>query len=227
MMAWMHWMEIMEPGELMYIAEQTGLDQDLLNALLWQRCADIQGGPAYQADAPDGTITIWFDGNASSGLAGATYDREERKSRMNQRVKQAPLPPEERIAAMATIMVESRRAHEDVGELIAAALHAAAEKLGGADALVSGRPGSWEADIMLRMANEGGSGNQTRTRRLAALFVQMGKAGEDGGDVLSQAMGQAVNTLGGLAEFGADSCWRADLMNIGRQYSNYWDSNVW
>jgi hypothetical protein len=131
---------------------------------------------------------------------------------------------QQEITSMADIMVKARQSNEDVGELIAGALHAAAEQLGTVDVLVSGRPGSWEADILLRMASAGGSGNEERTRTLSALFAQMGKAGEDGGDVLSQAMSQAVDDLGGLDEFAGMSRRYHDLTNMGRQYSRYWDA---
>ena len=134
---------------------------------------------------------------------------------------------QERIAAMANIMVQARRANEDIGELVAAALHDAGEKLGGIDRLVTGRPGSWEANITLNMAHAGGSGNARRVKALASLFVQMGQATEDGGDILSQAMGQAVDQLGGLAQFAGDNRWFHDLVNIGRQYSQHWDSPIY
>ena len=127
---------------------------------------------------------------------------------------------QERIAAMADIMVKSRQANEDVGALIAASLHAASEKLGHAAFLVSGRPGSWEADITLRMARSGGTGNKRRIKALSSLFVAMGEAGEDGGDVLSRAMSKAVDTLGGLDEFAGTSRWYDDVTNMGRQYSD-------
>ncbi len=147
-------------------------------------------------------------------------------------MKQPPLPPQERIAAMTAIMIEARRASLDLGELIAASLYAAAETLGGVEDLVAGRPGSWEADIVRHMASEPVRSRQAREyapyiQRLAPLFVQMGKAGEDGGDVLSQAMGPAVDELDGLAEFAGESSWRHDLMNIGRQYSKHWDDDIW
>ncbi|SRR5713101_5361452 len=128
---------------------------------------------------------------------------------------------DELITAMATIMIEARRANEDTGELIAASLHSAAEKLGDIYHLVVGRPGSWEADIVLRMAAEGGHGNKERIEKLSSLFVQMAEAKADGGDVLSQAMGKAVNELGGLNQFAGTSRWYWDLINIGCQYSNY------
>lgn len=49
---------------------------------------------------------------------------------------------QERITAIAAIMVKARQANEDVGELLAASLHTQT-----AEELVSGRPGSWEAAI--------------------------------------------------------------------------------
>jgi len=114
---------------------------------------------------------------------------------MNQPVKHPPLPPEERIKAMTAIMVEARRAKLDLGELLVCALHAAASQLSSVEALVAGRPGSWEADIVRRLASAPvGSEDVKRSapsvRKLTPLLVEMGKRGEDGGDVISQAMGQ-------------------------------------
>jgi hypothetical protein len=126
-------------------------------------------------------------------------------------------------SAMADIMVTTRRANEDVGELVAAALQLAAEKLGGDGYLVKGRPGSWEADIILRMASAGGTGNSERIKALTALFVEMGRAKVDGGDLLSRAMSEAVDVLGGLDQFSGGSQWHWDLVNMGRQYSNHWN----
>jgi hypothetical protein len=151
---------------------------------------------------------------------------------MNQPVKQPPLPPQERLAAMTALMIEVRRASLDLGEVIAASLHATTTTLGNVEDLVTGRPGSWEADIVRRMASDPVGRGQAREyapyiQRLAPLFTQMGQAGEDGGDVLSQAMGPAVDALGGLAEFAGDSDWRHDLINLGRQYSNHWNDDIW
>jgi hypothetical protein len=129
---------------------------------------------------------------------------------------------QERVAAMAALMVEARRAQEDVGEIVAASLHAATQKLGQVDDLVRGRTGSWEANIIRRMAADGGSGSKERIEALTPLFVEMGKAREDGGDVLSQAMSQAVDDLGGLDQFSGGSQWHWDLVNMGRQYSTHW-----
>jgi|SRR5579871_337489 hypothetical protein len=147
-------------------------------------------------------------------------------------MKQPPLPSEESLAAMTAIMVEARRAKLDLGEIIAAALHTAAETLGDVERLVAGRPGSWEAEIVRRMASERFGSRWTDQyahyiERLTPLFVEMGKAGEDGGDVLSQAMGPAVDELGGLAEFAGHSYWFHDLVNIGRQYSEHVADNIY
>ncbi len=153
---------------------------------------------------------------------------------MNQPIKQLPLPPEERIASISAILIEARRASPDLdlGEIIAASLHAAADHLGNVEALVAPRPGSWEADIVRRMASEPVDSRQANqyapyVQRLSPLFVEMGKAGEDGGDVLSQAMGPAVDALGGLAAFAGESAWFHDVVNIGRQYSNHWNDDIW
>ncbi len=130
---------------------------------------------------------------------------------------------QERITTMANVMVQARRANEDIGELLAASLHAAARQLGNVEHLVAGRPGSWEADIVRRMASTGdySAGNPEHITALSSLFVEMGQAKEDGGDVLSQAMGKAVNELGGLDVFAGVSQWYWDLVNIGCQYSDY------
>lgn len=129
---------------------------------------------------------------------------------------------QERITAMAAIMVKARRDNEDVGELLAASLQSASEELlWDVESLVSGRPGSWEAEIVRRMAQAGGYGNQERINELTPLFVAMGEAGVDGGDELSQAMSQAVDTLGGLDAFAGTSQWYHDLINIGCQYSKH------
>ncbi len=128
---------------------------------------------------------------------------------------------QERITAMASIMVAARKNNEDVGELIAASLQSAARKLGNSGMLVSGRPGSWEADIVLRMARTGGYGNHERRIELTSLFIAMGDAGVDGGDELSRAMSEAVDTLGGLDAFAGMSQWYHDLINIGCQYSSH------
>jgi hypothetical protein len=126
---------------------------------------------------------------------------------------------QEHTTKMADIMVQARRNNEDVGELIAAALQTAAEKLGDAGVLVQGRTGSWEADIVMRMAKAGGSGDEKRIAQLASLFELLSEG--DGGDTLSYAMGKAVDELGGLKAFAGKSQWYNDLVNIGSQYSGH------
>jgi len=133
---------------------------------------------------------------------------------------------QERIDAMSALMVQVRKAQQDIGEVLVASLADAAKELGSVEALVHGRPGSWEADIVRRMALAGHYVRVTNldesvVRGLSVLFIEMGEAREDGGDILSQAMGQAVNELGGLKEFAGDSQWYWDLVNIGCQYSRY------
>lgn len=135
---------------------------------------------------------------------------------------------QERIKAMADVMVQARRASEDIGEVLVAALHDAANQLGNVEALVAGRTGSWEADIVRRMASAPVGSHDIKqyayapyTQRLSPLFMAMAEAKEDGGDVLSQAMGKAVNALGGLDQFAGGSDWYWDLVNIGCQYSDY------
>lgn len=129
---------------------------------------------------------------------------------------------EQDIEKMTNIMVKARRNGEDVGELVAAALQDAAEKLGGADRLVTGRPGTWEADIVLKMAQDTWFDVNLKHRdALSALFVKMGEANANGGDIVSQAMSKAVDELGGLKEFAGMSRWYWDLVNIGCQYSQH------
>lgn len=129
---------------------------------------------------------------------------------------------EQDLTAIADMLVDARRNQEDVGELLAASLFAAAEQLGGVEFLVRGRTGSWEADIVRRMAKAGGQCNLKRVLVLAPLLVKL--ADGDGGDLLSQAMGKAVDQLGGLETFAGSSQWYWDLKNIGSQYSkNHWN----
>lgn len=131
----------------------------------------------------------------------------------------------ERMVRMADVMVAARRAGEDVGELMGAAARKAAEQLyQGAIRLTWGRPGSWEATIVRDWADAGGRvENPERVDQLAELLRAMGEAKDDGGDVISQAMGRAVNELGSLAAFAAGSRWEDQLRNIGGQYADVAD----
>jgi len=170
--------------------------------VLYQGCIVVVGSMAE--DAP-----YWCD-----------LDIPMRRAR--QLLGEKTMDQQERINAMAQIMVTARQSNEDVGELIAASLKTAAKKLGNAGMLVSGRPGSWEADIVIRMATTGGyGGNQEYVEALSIILALMGDARADGGDELSQAMGKAVDTLGGLDAFAGTSDWYHDLINIGCQYSKY------
>lgn len=130
---------------------------------------------------------------------------------------------EERVTVMASLMVQARKANKDVGRLIASALSTAANELGGVESLVAGRPGSWEADIVRGMAYAGEVSIQEDVEQLASLFIEMGNAREDGGDVLSQAISEAVDEMGGLDAFAGGCMWYEDLVNMGKQYSRFWD----
>ena len=133
----------------------------------------------------------------------------------------------EKITEMASIMINARNDGDDVGELLAASLHKAAQELGDVEALVKGRSGSWEADIVRKMAQANGTATAKYIKALATLFVEMGKSGADGGDVLSQAMSEAVDSLGGLSQFAGNSPeWYWDLQNMGRQYSSHWNDGL-
>lgn len=103
-------------------------------------------------------------------------------------------------------MKEERITALDIGEIIAAALAEGASTLGEVEDLVRGRTGSWEADIIRRMATTKASlsePDKPYVKKLARLFIEMGRERVDGGDVLSQAMSQAVDALGGLDQFSA------------------------
>ena len=136
---------------------------------------------------------------------------------------------EEDLKQITATMVEARKANQDLGVILSLALAQAARELGDVEELVCGRPGSWEADIIRKMAR---AGYQLRveyepyTDRLAPLFVAMGQAKADGGDLLSLAMGHAVDQLGGLDQFAGGSDWYWDLTNLGRQYSHHWDDGL-
>lgn len=131
----------------------------------------------------------------------------------------------ERSKPIAAVLVEARKAHEDVGELLAAALQRAANQLGDVEALVAGRPGSWEADIVRRLAIAGGYGNSERIGRLCTLFVEMAEANEDGGEVISLAISQTVDDLSGFKALAEGSRWYWDLCNMGAQFSCDWEDN--
>lgn len=127
-----------------------------------------------------------------------------------------------RARAIALVLVAARRDGQDMGELIGAAAQDAAKKLvnGPAD-LVCGRPGSWEASILIRWAAAGGWVDPpTHVIALSKLLQQAAHAGDDGGGLLSQAMGQAVDELGSMAVFVGASGWETQLRKMGGQYAS-------
>lgn len=149
---------------------------------------------------------------------------------------QAAKERRERVKAMARVMVDARRAGEDVGELVGAAAQKAAGPypaggMGdravmslGAFRLIQGRPGSWEASLLYEWAQAGGAvGNQDFVDQLERLMQEMAQARDDGGDVLSQAMGLAVDELESMAAFAAGSTCEGQLRNIGGQYARVGD----
>jgi len=121
---------------------------------------------------------------------------------------------------MAAIMLEARQSNIDVAETLAAALEEAADILENAEALVAGRPGSWEAALVLQMINEGGDYSDY-SQELVPLLQEMAQMKADGGDMLSRAMGQAVDAWGSLDTFLAGSRWEMVLRGLACQYSKF------
>jgi len=146
---------------------------------------------------------------------------------------------------MTRLIVVARRAGIDVGELLAYALNAAAKKLYlGPARLVHGRPGSWEASNVMDWANAGGerpAGAAGRVAdKLAELFRAMGEAKEDGGQVVSDALGYAALELAegalrgarrgtvmpsGLRMLAGGSSWAAQVWNMAKplNYEDEWE----
>ena len=58
----------------------------------------------------------------------------------------------DRIERLTTLIVEIVQDGDDLGDALSAALGAAANELGSVEALVEGRPGSWEADHVRQLA---------------------------------------------------------------------------
>ena len=57
-----------------------------------------------------------------------------------------------RVEAIARVLAAAAREGTDVGDLLGAACSLAAARVGSDDALVNGRPGSWEADHVRGLA---------------------------------------------------------------------------
>lgn len=161
----------------------------------------------------------------------ATLVRElEQALRRDIAAREAAEKADARRREMTALIVAARRQHgvDDLGNLVAYALAVAAAKVfGGVPRLTMGRPGSWEADIVRRMAETGGLDPGPGTwERLAELFEAMGQAKDDGGQVLSDALGYAARELGGLEALAASSGWWAhDLWNAAKSlnYDDQWE----
>lgn len=59
---------------------------------------------------------------------------------------------QEHVAAISAAILDSVRAGDDLGDVLSAALGSAADELGSVEALVAGRPGSWEAEHVRALA---------------------------------------------------------------------------
>lgn len=179
-----------------------------------------QGGVPRGAGNPGATISIGgtelsLSWAATQDLAymldGSRHQLERRQARADRNEQAAQL-----IAAAV-------RDGVDGGALVASALHVAAERLYKPWYLIAGRPGSWEATIVERMAAEGGGETDPRVNTLADLFFAMGEAvhqhdPEDGGDTLSLILGRASDLLGSVATL-AGELWGDDMDNLACQYA--------
>lgn len=136
-----------------------------------------------------------------------------------------------RIEEMARILVGVRQTGGDAGSVTAEALSGAAGSIiGGVHRLVAGRPGSWEAAIVVEMAVAGGEVRAPDVEAVVALsklFVAMGEAREDGGDTVSLAWGRTANLLGSMSEFIGDSPWADHMDNLGGQYAHEVADGLW
>jgi hypothetical protein len=130
----------------------------------------------------------------------------------------------ERREQMTAVIVNGRLAGLEVGNLVAYALAGAAEKLFDRDRqLVHGRPGSWEAEIVRGWARFGGvrpAGDYAD--RLAELFQKMGQARNDGGQLVSDALGYAARELAGEHAISHGSGLRALAENSGMWAMALW-----
>lgn len=211
-----------------YLADRS----DNLVALL---VAYLAGAPNGWADDPDGPqlqLVLRTPAGEELGTAGleARHLRELsfdlRAGIERQRQGDAR---EERCQEMTSLIVQARLAGEDVGNVLAYCLHAAADRLYlGAARLVHGRPGSWEAATVIRWAQFGGTEPRWPGRdRLIELFRAMGDAKDDGGQVVSDALGYAAwelaahepkadPPLGPLRALCDGSGWAGDLWAMAR-----------
>jgi hypothetical protein len=114
-----------------------------------------------------------------------------------------------RADAIAAVLVDARRCGEDVGELLLAALNRAADRCGlGPIGLTMGRPGSWESTVVRDWAAAGWPiipPNADRLAELVDVLAAMADARDDGGYVLSWALGMAADQIGGPEQLIAGS----------------------
>jgi hypothetical protein len=108
----------------------------------------------------------------------------------------------------------------------------------GAARLVRGRPGSWEAELVLEWVAAGKGARAASSSRidqdleepavqgrlgvLTSLFIELGRryVPVDGGDLLSTALGTATNEIGGLTRLVAGSTWAlGPLERLAHQYA--------
>ncbi|MEQ7008337.1 hypothetical protein ABN028_19370 [Actinopolymorpha sp. B17G11] len=120
---------------------------------------------------------------------------------------------------MTAQIVKVARENRIVGDVIADALHMAAKRLYHPWYLVAGRPGSWEAGIVMEMAADGEDTTDADTVALRDLFVRMGEQRLDGGDFLSLALGEAATEIKSLGTL-AQGVWADRIDNIGGQYAS-------
>lgn len=130
-----------------------------------------------------------------------------------------------RTAKIADLVASAAYRDWPVGDMLAAALHAAAGRLYRPWYLIRGRPGSWEATIVERMASTHPASADPRAAEtvngLAALFVQMGEASDDGGDILSAALGAAADRVGSVRRLvDLSGPWADDVDNLAGQYAS-------
>lgn len=138
-----------------------------------------------------------------------------------------------RVAQMADLLVAERRAGIPLIRLLALALWTAAERsfMRSAWALTQRQPKTWEATLVREMAAVGPqfalglADTQPRIAALAQLFSEMAERGEDGGDMVSRALGQAIDQLGSLNAL-VTGCgpWSDQLTRLGAQYAQTHDA---
>lgn len=167
-------------------------------------------------DASGAQATIDLDTAAATAFCWmVTHDLHRRE------IERKRLTRDKRIVDAIVAGVEQG---EDGGNLVATALGAAANSLSYPWYLVIGRPGSWEADAVLRMAVAGGNATGEHVELLTELFLDIGHSRnqghpEDGGDTLSEVLGAAADRLGSIPRL-AGRIWTNDIDGLAYQYAS-------